>query len=63
MQWFSDLVARLGTSGACANASRSLAEEREAAVRIERFLTRFDHPAGRAGIPEEPVSTGSARVA
>lgn len=63
MQLLTDLVARLGSSGACANASDSLAEEREAALRIERFLARFDHPAGRAGIPVEPASTGSARVA
>ncbi len=63
MQWFSDLVARLGSSGACANAASSLVEEREAAVRIERFLARFDHPAGQLGIPVEAAGTGPARVA
>ena len=63
MQWLADLVALLGASGAAASAETSLAEEREAAVRIERFLARFDHPAGRAATPVEPACTGSARVA
>ncbi len=63
MQWLADLVAYLGASGASANAAISLSEEREATVRIERFLARFDHPAGRAAIPVEPAFTGPARVA
>lgn len=63
MQWLADLIARLGTHGAYANASHSLADEREAAAHIERFLTRFDHPAGRAQIPAEPPLGTSAQVA
>jgi len=62
MQWLADLVAHLGASGASANAAISLAEEREATIRIERFLARFDHPAGRALIPVEPAAD-AARVA
>lgn len=63
MQWLADLIARLGTHGASANASDSLADEREAAAHIERFLARFDHPAGRAHIPAEPPLSTSAQVA
>ncbi len=63
MQWLADLVAHLGTHGAVANVAGSLADERETAVRVERFLARFDHPAGRAAIPVEPAFTGPARVA
>lgn len=63
MQWLADLVALLGAYGASANAAASLAEEREAAVRVECFLTRFDHPAGRAAVPVEPACGGTAKVA
>lgn len=62
MQWLADLVALLGTHGAYANASRSLAEEREVAVRLDRFLVSFDHPAGGARTPVEPAA-GDCRVA
>lgn len=63
MQWIADLVARLGSHGAYANASSSLASEREEAVRIERFLVRFDHPAGRDRVPSEPPARETTRVA
>lgn len=63
MPWLADLVARLGRSGAAANAAASLAEEREAAVRIERFLIRFDHPAGRSAVPVEPACTRASGAA
>ena len=63
MQWLADLVAPLGASGAAVNAASSLTEEREAAARVERFLARFDHPAGQAAVPVEPARAGSARVA
>jgi hypothetical protein len=63
MQWLTDLVALLGTHGAYANASRSLAEEREVAAQLDRFLLRFDHPAGRDRIPAEPPSGDAVRVA
>ncbi len=63
MQWLTDLVALLGTSGASANASRSLIEEQEAAARIDRFLLRFDHPAGQARIPVEPPAGDCTQVA
>ena len=61
MQWITDLVARLGTHGAYVNVSRSLTEEQESAARIDRFLLRFDHPAGQARAPVEPP--GCTRVA
>lgn len=64
MQWLTDLVALLGTDGAFSNASRSLAEEREGAARLDRFLRRFDHPAGSGRLPlEPPVSGDTAQVA
>jgi len=63
MQWLADLVAHLGAHGAYANASRSLAEEREVAARIDRFLVRFDHPAGRARTPVEAPAGDRVRVA
>ena len=63
MQWLADLVALLGASGAHSNASRSLAEERDAAARVDRFLARFDHPAGRACVPVEPAAGACSRVA
>ncbi len=63
MQWLANLVAYLGTHGAYANASGSLAEEREVAAQIDRFLVRFDHPAGRSRVPAEPASGECARVA
>jgi len=49
MQWLSDLVALLGTHGAYANASRSLAKEREVADHLDRFLVSFGHPAAASG--------------
>lgn len=60
MQWLPDLVALLGSHGAYANASRSLADEREAAARLDRFLLRFDHPAGSGRTPVEPPHRGDA---
>ena len=57
------LVAYLGTSGALANTSRSLAEEGEVAAHVYRFLTRFDHPAGKARIPVEPAAGDLTQVA
>ncbi len=63
MQWLADLIARFGPSGAYANASHALTEEQEAAAQVERFLVRFDHPAGRARIPVEPAAGGCTRVA
>jgi len=63
MQWLADLVAHLGSSGAYANASRSLAVERELAAQLDRFLLRFDHPAGRALGPVEPAAGECTRVA
>lgn len=63
MRWLTDLVAFLGTHGAYTNASRSLAEEREVAAQLERFLIRFDHPAGRSRILAEPPSGGARHVA
>lgn len=62
MQWLADLVSLLGPHGAYANASQSLAEEREAAAQVDRFLLRFDHPAGRSRTPLEPTA-GERRVA
>lgn len=63
MQWLADLVALLGTSGAYANASRALAEEREAAAQVDRFLARFAHPAGQAGTPVELAAGTCTQVA
>jgi len=63
MQWLADLVAHLGTHGAYTNASSSLAEEREVATQLDRFLVRFDHPAGRSRAPAEPASGECVRVA
>lgn len=63
MQWIADLVALLGNHGAYANASSSLAAEREEAIRIERFLIRFNHPAGRDHMLIEPPARERARVA
>ncbi len=63
MQWLADLLANLGTSGASSNASRALADEREKAAQLERFLLRFDHPAGRARTPLEPAAGERAQVA
>ena len=63
MQWLSDLVALLGTPGAYANASRSLAEERDVAANLDRFLVSFAHPAGRSRVPHEPPAGGCTRVA
>jgi len=63
MQWLTDLVAHLGSHGAYANASRSLAEEREVATQLDRFLLRFDHPAGNGTRPIEPAAADCSRVA
>ena len=63
MQWLADLFALLGPAGAHANASRSLAEEREMAARIDRFLVQLEHPAGQAQHPAEPAADGRTRVA
>jgi len=63
MQWLADLIALVGAHGAYANASRSLAEEREVEGQIDRFLLRFDHPAGRARMPIEPAGGECSRVA
>ena len=63
MQRLADLMTRLGPSGAAANAAASVAEEREATVRIERFLARFDHPAGRSAVPVEPACTSASGAA
>jgi hypothetical protein len=63
MQWLADLFALLGPAGSSANASRSLAEEREMAARIDRFLDQLDHPAGRARTPAEPPAGDCTRVA
>lgn len=63
MQWLADLVALLGTAGASANASRPLAEEREMATRLDRFLVQLDHPAGRERTPVEPPAGGRTQVA
>ena len=63
MQWLANLVAHLGTSGACANAARSLTEEREVTAQVERFLVRFSHPAGQARVPVEPPAGACTRVA
>jgi hypothetical protein len=63
MQWLADLFALLGTHGAYANASRSLAEEREVAAEIDRFLVRFDHPAGQARMPLELATAACTQVA
>lgn len=63
MQWLTDLVALLSSHGACSNASRSLAEEREAAAQMERFLITFSHPAGQARNPVEPVAGECNQVA
>lgn len=63
MQWLPDLLARLGPHGAYANASRSLAEERETVEQLDRFLLRFEHPAGRSRIPVEPPAAGAVQVA
>jgi hypothetical protein len=63
MQRLVDLIARFGTHGAYANASRSLAEEQEVAAQLERFLVRFAHPAGRAHTPHEPAAGACTQVA
>ena len=63
MQWLADLFAHLGPAGAQANASRSLAEEREMATRIDRFFDQLEHPAGQARTPVEPAAGGCNRVA
>jgi len=63
MQWLTDLIARFGAHGAYANASRSLAEEREVDGQVERFLRTFEHPAGRARTPTELSASECARVA
>lgn len=63
MQWLADLLAHLGTHGAYANASRSLAEEQEAVARLDRFLLRFDHPAGKGLVPMEPPVGEATQVA
>ena len=63
MQWLTDLVACFGAHGAYANASRVLAEEREAAEQIDRFLLRFGHPAGLSHVPVEPPAAEAAQVA
>lgn len=63
MQWLTDLVALVGTQGAYTNALRSLAEEREVASHMERFLLRFDHPAGQALVPVEPPAGDCSEVA
>lgn len=54
------LLARYGTYGAYANASRALAEEREVAAQLDRFLLRFGHPAGGSRVPVEPRAAGDA---
>lgn len=61
MQWLADLLARLGTHGAYANASRGLAEEQEAAAQLDRFLLRFGHRT--AGPADEPATGRCTRVA
>ena len=63
MQWITDLVALLGSHGAFANASRSLAEEREAVARLDCFLARFQHPAGQGRTPVEPAVGDRTQVA
>lgn len=63
MQWLADLAAHLGTHGAYANASTSLADEREGAAQIDRFLLRFEHPSGRSRHPVEPAAGEWIRVA
>jgi hypothetical protein len=63
MHLLTDLVALLGTRGACANASRSLAEEREVTAHLDQFLLRFEHPAGTVRVPVEPPAGDAARVA
>ena len=63
MQLLADLVARLGAPGAAANAGRSLDEARQAALRVERFLARFDHPAAQADLPRDSAQAEPARVA
>ena len=63
MQWLADLVALLGPAGAQANASRSRAEERDMAARIDRFLVQRDHPAGQTRTPVEPPAGDCTQVA
>ena len=63
MQWLADLLAHLGTAGACANASQTLADEREVSAQLDRFLLRFDHPAGGASTPIEQAAAKQHRVA
>lgn len=63
MQWLTDLIALLGSHGAYANASRSLAEEREVAAQLDCFLARFQHPAGQARVPVEPAVGHRRQVA
>ncbi len=63
MQWITGLVAHLGTHGAYANVSQALSEEREAGIQVDRLLTRFAHPAGRARTPVEPAPGACTGVA
>jgi hypothetical protein len=63
MQRLADLLARLGTHGAYANASRALADERERAAQVDRFLLRFAHPAGGSRLVQEPAAGECIRVA
>jgi len=63
MQWLAEIVALFGAHGAYANASGSLAEEREVGAQVDRFLLRFAHPAGGAAHPTEPAAGQCPQVA
>lgn len=54
MSWLVDLVVLLVTRDTKAEPPRARVDEHDVNEQIERFLQRFEHPAGRASMPVEP---------